>query len=913
LPIYEWSVAEVIERLETSWSGLTVEETKKRLREHGTNKLSEAKKSAAISRFLSQFKDLFSILLMIAAILALVSGMIEFGFAIFVVVIVNAMMSFVQEHRAEKAVKALKKFLPFRATVIRDNESKLVQAEDIVPGDLLILEEGGRVPADARVIEAFDLSTDNVALTGESEPQPRDAQPMPREASSWLDVTNLVFMGTTVASGFGKAIVYHTGMSTQFGKIAGMSQSIEEPTSPLQNQISHAARVDFVIAIAVGLLFFAVGTIWLHMDRLVGFLFMIGVMIACVPEGLQVTVSTALALGVVRLARRNVLVKRLSAVETLGSTTVICTDKTGTITKGEMTVRKIWINGETIEVTGEGYAPIGRILSAEHQVEPAQRKDLETLLEVSALCNNAKLVPPTDTDGQWRVIGDPTEGSLLTLALKFDVNIQKELADKPIAKLLPFDSVRKRMTSIHKIRDGSVAYVKGAPKETLSVCTNVLVGSDIRPLTTAHIEQINAEKRELGEEGLRVLAVAYRKSPDDIDDLTVETVEKDLIFVGLIGILDPPRPEVKTAVREAKTAGIRVILITGDYGPTALTIARQVGIVETENCTVMTGAQMDKTTEPDLIRMIDAGEIIFARATPEHKMRIVSLLKSMGETVAVTGDGANDAPSLKKADIGISMGIAGTDVARESSDMILLDDSFASISEAIEGGRTVYDNIRKFITYVFAHNWAELIPYLLFVLTGIPLPLLVTQVLAIDLGIEVIPSLALSIEPPESDIMKRPPRSQRERLFDPKTIARSFFLGIFVCVVALIGCFFVWSHGGWAYGEGFAFDNPIYRQGTTMTFAGIVLAQSANLFACRSGRTSILKVGPFSNKWIWFGIASQILILSGIIYLPFLQNIFGTYPLTLQNWALLVILAPLPLLAEEIRKRIADRIASIRR
>jgi Ca2+-transporting ATPase len=904
LPIYTWSVSDALKTLDTTLSGLTEEEALKRLKEHGPNRLSEPRKIAAINKLLSQFKDLFSVLLLIAALLAFISGMVEFGFAVFLVVVLNAIMSFVQEFRAEKAVKALKRFLPFRSTVIRDGEPKEVQADEIVPGDLLILEEGDRVPADARVLESFDLSTNNVALTGESEPQPRDPDPMPGEATSWLDVTNLVFMGTTVASGYAKAAVYNTGMETQFGKIAGMSEAIEEAPSPLQNQISYAAKVNFALAIGVGILFLTVGTLWLHMNLYTGFLFMIGVMIACVPEGLQVTVSTALALGVVRLARRNVLVKRLSAVETLGSTSVICTDKTGTITKGEMTVRKIWIDDLTIDVTGEGYAPSGE-LHGSRELRPSEQKDLEMLIEVMALCNNAKLVPPTDRNDQWKVVGDPTEGSLLTLALKLDMNIRKELADKPIVELLPFDSVRKRMTSIHKTQDGYIAYVKGAPKETLTACSHILVGSEVRPLTQTYEEKVNTEKRLLGEEGLRVLAAAFRKLPSSPEAWNIEAIERNLVFIGLVGILDPPRPEVKDAVQEAKNAGIRVFLITGDYGPTALTIAQKVGIVESDRCDVLTGAQLNKLSEPDLIRRIDTEEIVFARATPEHKMRIVSLLKSMGEVVAVTGDGANDAPSLKKADIGISMGMSGTDVARESADMILLDDSFASISRAIEGGRAVYDNIRKFVTYVFAHNWAELIPYLLFVLISIPLPLLVTQILAIDLGIEVIPSLALSVEPPELDIMKRPPRSRKERLFDSRTIARSLFLGAFVCIVGMVGCLVVWMQGGWRYGLGLSFDDPIYRQGTTMTLAGIVVAQSANLFACRAARTSIAKVGLFSNKWIWLGIASQIVILSGIVYLPILQEIFGTYPLTIQNWGLLLMLAPLPLLAEEARKKLS--------
>jgi len=899
---------QVFEQFHTGPRGLREEEAAKRLREHGLNRLSETEAAGAAGHFISQFKDLFSLLLLVAALLAAIANMVQLSLAILAVVVVNAAFSFIQERRAEEALRALRRLLPFYAKVIRDGDLGRVSAEQLVPGDLVVLEEGDKVPADCRLIEASGLTTNNAALTGESEPQPKTAEPMLNHANSWLDTPNIAYMGTTVASGYGKGVIFGTGMQTRFGTIAKISGAIHDAPSPLQKQIAYAARLDFVIAAALGVTFFLIGFFWLRLSLFTVFLFMIGVMVACVPEGLQVTVSTALALSVMRMARRNVLVKRLSSVETLGGATVICTDKTGTITKGEMTVRRVWVSGRLIAVSGPGYEPGGTFTVEGKELAQDDLADLRVLLEIAGLCNNAKVVAPTDVSPTWSIIGDPTDGSLLIAALKLGLNIEKLLAERPRLLMIPFDSVRKRMSVVHQQGGRLAAYVKGAPKETLSVCAQIIEGSTVQPLDQRRIDEVNAWKRRFGEEGLRIIAVAYRELPVDMAAYTVETVERDLVFVGLVGIVDPPRPEVKEAVEKVKRAGVKVILITGDYGPTALAAAREARIVEGPDVKVWTGAQVDALSDEQLLDELRRPEVIFARASPEHKMRIVSLLKSMGEVVAVTGDGANDAPSLKIADVGVAMGASGTDVARESADMILLDDSFASIVNAVEEGRTIYENIKKFTVYVFAHNWAELIPYLLFVLAGIPLPLLPTQVLAIDLGIDVAPSLALSLEPPEPGVMSRPPRSRKEKIFNFATIGRSLFLGLFISLGALLGCLLVWTLGGWRLGQPLGFEDPLYKLGTTMTFAGIVMAQVGNVFACRTNRVSVFRTRISVNRWIWVGVASQIAIAAALIYTPFLQGIFGTVALDARNWAFLLLLPLLPLVADEVRKRVSRRL-----
>lgn len=898
---------QVFQQLGTRPEGLAEKEVARRLREHGLNRLSETTGSRPAYRFLNQFKDLFSLLLLVAAVLAVIADLLQLSLAILGVVILNAAFSFLQERRAEQALRALRRLLPSYAKTIREGELKKIPAEELVPGDLIVLEEGDRVPADGRLIEVSDFATNNVALTGESEPQPRTAEPMLNHVDSWLEIQNIAYMGTTVTSGYGKAVVFNTGMQTRFGTIAKMSGAIHDAPSPLQKEIAYAARLDFAIAAALGVTFFLIGLFWLHLSLLTVFLFMIGVMVACVPEGLQVTVSTALALGVMKMARRNVLVKRLSAVETLGGATVICTDKTGTITKGEMTVRRVWINGRLIEVSGEGYEPAGSFTADGKEVTEKELEDLRTLLNTAGLCNNAKVVAPTDANPAWGIIGDPTDGSLLIAALKLGLNLERTAVERPRLAMLPFDSVRKRMSVVHQQNGKLVAYVKGAPKETLSVCTHILDGSTEKSLDQRRIDAVNAWKRGFGEEGLRIIAVAFRELPADLSAYTVETVERDLVFVGLVGIADPPRPEVKSAVEKVKRAGVRVILITGDYGPTALAVAREVGIVEGAEVKVWVGAQVDQLSDEQLLNELRRPQILFARASPDHKMRIVSLLKTMGEIVAVTGDGANDAPSLKTADIGVAMGVSGTDVARESADMILLDDSFASIVNGIEEGRTIYGNIRKFVTYVFAHNWAELIPYLLFVLAGIPLPLLLMQILAVDLGTDVAPSLALSVDPPEPGVMSRPPRSRKERIFNLQTVGRSLFLGFFIGLSALLGCFSVWTAGGWSLGQPLDLDSPLYRLGTTMTFAGIVLGQMGNVFAVRTSHVSVLKTNTLGNRWIWVGIVSGIAIAATVIYTPFLQEVFGTAPLRMENWAFLLLLPLVPLVADETRKLLSRR------
>ena len=900
-------IKELFEAFETSPNGLTSEEARKRFEKNGPNMLLEKKGVPVTYKFLTDLKDLFSVLLLFASFLAVIGGMWQLGVIILAVVLVNTVFSLFQEWRAERALETLKSWMPEYAKVFRDGELQKALVKDLVLGDIVMLEEGDRVPADARLFEAFDLWTNNVPLTGESEPQPRTAKPTKIVDNAYLDAPNLIFMSTSVARGQGKAVVIKTGMNTRFGQIAGLTQEIEEEPSPLQKEIAYTAKYDFILALTVGIIFFLASLIWLKLSFIGSILFMIGVMVACVPEGLQVTVSSALAINVLKMVKENMLVKRLSAVQTLGSVTIICTDKTGTITKGEMTVKKIWVQGKVIEVSGAGYTPDGTFT---HEGKPLAEQDFATtekLLEISSLCNSAKVEPPSDRHKSWDIVGDPTDGALLVAAMKHGLNVQNMLAQKPVIHVIPFDSRRKRMTTIHKNAGKTLAYTKGAPRSVLSICDRILVNGKTEELAGEHLRSVEEKIREFAGEGLRVMAVAYKELAEN-GGYRGKNVEKNMILVGLAAMRDPPRPEVKEAVRLAKQAGIETVIITGDYGPTAQAIAVEVGIVSAENCRIIRGVDLEAKSDEDIVEEVRKGDIIFARVSPEQKLRIVKVVKEHGQIVAVTGDGANDAPSLREADIGVAMGASGTDVAREAADMILLDDSFASIIKAVESGRAIYENLRKFIVYVFAHNWAELIPYVLYALLGLPLPLLVAQVLAIDLGIDVIPSLALSREPPESGIMQEPPRSIKERLFSGGVFLRSLYLGLIISAGAMYGCLNAWSQGGWHLGmlEN-QISNNVYLKGTTMTFAGIVVAQAGNVLASRTSKVSIFKTSLRSNKWIWLGIASQISILSAIVYIPLLQGFFGTTAIGLTEWAFLALLACIVILAEEIRKWFARR------
>ncbi len=902
---------EVFKDLDTSPNGLTSEEAKARLKKYGFNTLYEKKQAPLLYKFIKHFKDLFGILLLFASALSAISGSPELALIILAVVFVNIFVSLFQESRAEKAMETLKSWMPEYAKVIRDGELKRISVKEIVPGDIVFLEEGDRVPADARLIEAFDLWTNNVPLTGESEPQPRVAETVKTVEKAYLYSPNLVFMSTSAAKGQGKAVVYATGMNTQFGKIANLTQTIQEEDSPLQKEIALTAKYDFIIAVVVGVVFFAASVLFLHVEWSTSILFMIGVMVCCVPEGLQVTVSSALAINVLKMVKQNVLVKRLSAVQTLGSVTVICTDKTGTITKGEMTVNKLWVKDKVVEVSGLGYLPMGDFTINGAPLQKGETASLEKLLEIAALCNGAKVIPPSDKNKNWSVIGDPTDGALLVAALKSDVNVQDALAEKPIVDILPFNFERKRMTTIHKLNGDVYVYTKGAPRNILDLCNRILVDGNVEDLNEENMMWVESRIREFANQGLRLIAVAYKKIPS-IQYTKNTDVEKDLIFVGLAGMRDPPRIQVKDAVLKAKQAGIKTVIITGDYGPTAQVIAQEVGIVEKDCCQIVRGIDLENLSDQAIIDEVKKGNVIFARVSPEQKLRIVKALKESGEVVAVTGDGANDAPSLKEADIGVAMGASGTDVAREAADIVLLDDSFESIVKAVESGRAIYENIRKFIVYVFSHNWAELIPFILYASLGIPLPLLVVQVLAIDLAIDVIPSLALSREPAEQGIMLEPPRSIKERLFTRKVLLRSIFIGVIIAIGAMIGCINAWVSGGWSFGMTLTstsafFTSGVYAKGVTMTFAGIVVAQAGNVLACRTSKQSIFKTSLKHNKWIIFGIISQLAILAFLVYVPLMNTFFGTAPLNAIDWAFLLSLAVVVVFAEEIRKFFSRR------
>ncbi|OGW53242.1 MAG: ATPase [Nitrospirae bacterium RBG_13_43_8] len=765
----------------------------------------------------------------------------------------------------------MKKLLPFYVKVIREGKEKEVLARELVPGEIVNLSEGDKVPADLRLIEANEIRVNNAPLTGESEPVTRLTEPFPGEI---INSPNVAFAGTTVVSGSGIGVVFATGMRTEFGRIAHLTSTVTPGLSPLQREIVKITKVVTAIAATTGLLFFAVGfaigrTFWEN------FLFAVGIIIANVPEGLLPTVTLSLAMGSQRMLKRKALIKTLTSVETLGSVTVICTDKTGTLTQNRMDVKRIDSLGELTKMD-------------------KQRPPL--MLTVALLCNNTKVV-------EGNLKGEPTELALYKKAFETVGPISSRRM-----KEFPFDSDRKRMSTVNSLNGETYVMTKGAPESVFSICSHCLMDGEIIQFDEPLREKAVSLYHSITDEGLRVLAFAHKEVKNGEVTERVEDAEKDMVFLGLMGLEDPPRPEVPEAIRKCGEAGIRIIMITGDGSRTALAIAREIGLVR-KDPTVVEGDEFLRMSDDELRRVLSKEEIIFSRMTPKRKLRVVNILKEEGERVAVTGDGVNDAPALKRADIGIAMGLTGTDVAKESADMILLDDNFATIVNAVEEGRAIFENIKKFIIYIFAHLTPEAVPYILFVLLRIPLPLTVMQILAIDLGTETIPALGLGTEPPEANIMKRPPRPKGKGLIDNTVLFNGYiFLGLLSTVGVLFAYFFVLHNGGWRWGMDLPIDHPLVHEASTATFLGIVIMQVANVFACRTQNDSVFKVGIFSNKVILWGIAIEILLSAIIIYQPWGNKIFSTAPIPYTIWMILIPFAILLFVAAEVKKLITRNV-----
>jgi magnesium-transporting ATPase (P-type) len=806
--------------------------------------------------------------------------------------------------------------LPSYARVLRDGQERRIAAEELAPGDVMLLSEGDHISADGRLLECAELQVDQSTLTGESRPVRRTAEEVQLNGLSKVELPNLIFAGTSVVSGTGRAVVFATAMETEFGKIARLTQILGDELSPLQKEIAVVTKVVTVIAVAMGLLCFAL-SVWLaHMPLAEGFIFGLGMIVAFVPEGLLPTVTLALAMGVQRMAGRHALIKRLSAVETLGCTSVICTDKTGTLTQNEMTVRELWVAGHKYSLSGVGYAPEGEIVGASVTANGLTSGDLADCLSAATLCNNARLLPPNGASPRWNILGDPTEAALLVAAKKAQIDLDVLNQQTPRLRELPFDSRRKRMSTVHQVGSDKVAFVKGAPKEVLGLCSQVQLQGENSTATKQLRAEIMAVNDQYARAGLRVLAIAMRALPIGFSTFTAEAIEQDLTFLGLVAMFDPPRPEVAKAVEQCHHAGIRIVMITGDYGLTAESIARRIGIVQSEQPRIVTGLELDSLSDEALQAALQE-EVIFARVAPEHKLRVVSALQSMGQVVAVTGDGVNDAPALKKADIGVAMGIAGTDVAKEAADMILTDDNFASIVGAVEEGRTVYANIKKFTTYIFTSNTPEAVPFMVFAFSGaqIPLALNVMQILAVDLGTDLVPALALGAEPPEPGVMDRPPRKLSQHVITPGLLVRAYlWLGPIQSLAAMAAFFWLfWNSGYWGQFLDLPASGQLYQAATAMTLAAVVITQIGNLFAQRTERTSVFGIGFLSNRLVWIGIASELLLIAAIVYVPFFQHIFGTAAFAWQHWLFLLAWMPALLIADEVRKWAVRKVEAIER
>ncbi len=902
-PIYTLTQKQVLAKFSGALLGLSDEEAEKRLKEFGRNVIKKKRNWKWVKIVLNQFNDILVWILLVAGVLALAFGEYRDAAIIGIIILVNASMGFFQEWKAERILAGIKKLTKDRAIVIRSGEKKEIDTARLVPGDMVYIGEGETVPADGYLVESYSLKVNSVIFTGESKPKAKEAKVIQGKNIVLADMDNMVFMGETVAVGEGKFIVTGTGMATQLGNIVHLISEVPEELTPMQKKMKEMGLHVSILAVTIGVLVIIAGQ-YFRVSLYQNFLFALALAVSVVPEGLPAAISVALSLGMKRLLKRNVLAKKLNAVETLGSVSIICTDKTGTMTRNEMMVVSALTFTEKVEIDGQGYDPGGNFLVNGKKIDPASVKGFEALFKIGALCNDANIVRE---DGHYKAIGDPTEGAIVAAAKKY--NFREDFFTKGERKITenPFSSQRRRMSVVYKNKSGRAhSYVKGSPDVLLELCTHVLKEGKICQFTSEEKELVRRAYNSMSQEALRVLAFGYRDLEGTEKKNYLHEAEKNLVWVGMMAMIDPPRLEVREAIVECKKLGIRVIMITGDYELTAEAIAKKAGLIgDGVPYEILNGRALDTLKDREIYKKISRQDVVFARIAPEQKLRIATILKNNREVIAMTGDGVNDAPALKKADIGVAMGIMGTDVSKESADMILLDDNFASIVSGIKEGRVIFSNLKKFVHYVFTSNASELITVLMGVLFQIPSPLLAVQILAIDLGTDVLPSFSLGVEPPEPEqkVRSRKLKSNvKEGILGLKGFQRIIYIGTIMATGAVIA--FIWSmmRGGWWFGESFDPDSTLYIKSTAAAYAVLSMSQMANLLQSRSETLSPFQLGFFKNKYAIASIFFSLGVLLLFMYLPFCQKYLHMLPIDYKDWMMVAGTTIAVFLFEEVRK-----------
>lgn len=893
---YQQSPEEVAQSLDTSLTtGLSSGSAQSKLETFGPNELKEQEGKSFLQKLIAQFSDFLILILIAAALISVFVGEAKDAIVIMSIVIINALLGLYQEGKAEKALEALKKMASPTAKVLRDGNPQEISSSQLVPGDLVILETGDIIPADLRLVESSNLKVEEASLTGESVPVEKRAQETYSEEVSLGDRHNMAYMSTIITYGRGRGIVVETAEGTEIGKIAAMIQTFEEEPTPLQRKLNQLGKVLGMTTIAVCVAVFGIGLLQ-GREILEMFMVSISLAVAAIPEGLPAIVTIVLAIGMNKMVERNAIVKKLLAVETLGATSVICTDKTGTLTQNEMTVVKVLADNKLIEVEGTGYEPVGDFKLEGSTITTKESSGLKLLLTIAALANDAKL---DNSSGMYRIIGDPTEGALITLAGKAGIDSAELNHMYKRIEEIPFDSERKMMTTFHDMPndEGVSSFTKGAPDIIIDRCNRIILDGKVSEFTPELKSEVLRVNSELSRAALRVLAFAFKEYPSLPTDPSPDENESDMIFVGLTGMIDPPRPEARDAIALCKKAGVNAIMITGDYKETAFAIAKDLGMADTEDQAIM-GEKIDGMSDEELQEVVKNTKV-FARVSPEHKVRIVSALRANGDIAAMTGDGVNDALAIKKADIGVSMGITGTDVAKNTADMILTDDNFASIVAAVEEGRIIFSNIKKFVYFLLSCNIGEILLVFTSILMNLPVPLLPIQLLWLNLVTDSFPALALGVEKGEPDIMNQPPRNPDEAILDRRMLVGVTFQAIAVAAASLSAYLLALRMYG--------LEN--IEEARTITFATLIVAELLRAYSSRSQKFTLVKIGIFSNKSMVYATLGAFLLLLAVIYIPFMNGIFYTFPLSFVDWEIVLSFAFIPLVVGELTKVVMAKIS----